>query len=77
MVIGVSEFKHIRVNSTQLNSTQLNSILFANHITFDNEYMKCAHKRVVYALVQGPVVQNIVSITSSLRGRLIKCFTIL
>ena len=27
------------------NSTQLNSILFVNHITFDKEYMKCAHKR--------------------------------
>ena len=27
------------------NSTQLNSNLFANHITFNNGYMKCAHKR--------------------------------
>ena len=25
--------------------TQFNSNLFANHITFGNEYMKCAHKR--------------------------------
>ena len=33
------------MSTTEINSTQLNSILFANHITFDNEYMKCAHKR--------------------------------
>ena len=26
-------------------STQLNSNLFANHIAFDNGYMKCGHKR--------------------------------
>ena len=30
--------------------------------------------RVVY---QGPVVQSIVSLTSSLRGQLVKCFTTL
>ena len=26
-------------------STQLDSISFANRITFDNEYLECAHKR--------------------------------
>ena len=26
------------------NTIQLNSNLFSNHITFDNEYMKSAHK---------------------------------
>ena len=31
--------------SVKYDSTQLNSILFAYHITFENEYMKCAHKR--------------------------------
>ena len=34
------------LNGSRMNgSTPLNSMLFANHITFDNEYMKCAHKR--------------------------------
>ena len=28
-----------------LGTTQLNSILFADHITFNNEYMKPAHTR--------------------------------
>ena len=33
------------LQTKKFNSTQLNSILFANHITLDNEYMRCAHKR--------------------------------
>ena len=32
----------VQVNSTNEEET---SNLFANHITFDNGYMKCAHKR--------------------------------
>ena len=31
----------------------------------------------LYFTVQGPVVQSFVSLTSSLRGQLIKCFTAL
>ena len=31
----------------------------------------------MYCLYQGPVVQSIVSLTSSLRGQLVKCFTTL
>ena len=32
---------------------------------------------LIFVIVQGPVVQSIVSLTSSLRGQLIKCFTTL
>ena len=43
--------------------------------------MKKAYRRksgmVKECTVQGPVVQSIVSLTSSLRGHLAKCFTIL
>ena len=31
-------------STKEMIAIQLNSILFPNHITFDNEYMKCAHK---------------------------------
>ena len=36
-----------------------------------------ASSRFNRASVQGPVVQSIVSLTSSLRGQLVKCFTTL
>ena len=34
-------------------------------------------KREKYLKYQGPVVQSIVSLTSSLRGQLVKCYTTL
>ena len=38
---------------------------------------KTIQKICIHLISQGPVVQSIVSLTSSLRGQLVKCFTTL
>ena len=46
-------------------------------INFEKTVAKVAPQGTRIPRVQSPVVQSIVSLTSSLRGQLVKCFTTL
>ena len=55
----------------KLGSFPLNINSMESRLTFYSKSMRFFHKNL------GPVVQSIVSLTSSLRGQLVKCFTTL
>ena len=63
MILGVPIFKHFRVVQT-------------NHGITVTKFIKCYLFKSTRN-DQDPVVQSIVSLTSSLRGQLVKCFTLL
>ena len=60
--------------TVKLFETSSKLYVFSNH----NVYF-CSFSQSLYfvLLILGPVVQSIVSLTSSLRGQLVKCFTTL
>ena len=60
-------FGHIRISRTLFGYRKIRYI-----VNRKSAFIKRMNR--LHAKVQGPVVQSIVSLTSSLRGQLVKCF---
>ena len=72
-------FKSLRMNSDVFRRILTQSYFSFYRLTIQNgNYLpKLKIAKMSNKQYQGPVVQRIISLTSSLRGQLVKCFTIL